>query len=120
MYALWNCLDTAVTVETISENGMSSALAAKASSIVTSWSGDGDGDCKCSCSSNANAIFRGGLGILRTNVEVLVWKPPGLDVLASENGISYTTTPAPVGEDLHPTKSRQDLSIKPNNAVVTT
>jgi len=40
--------------------------------------------------------------IVRTNVLLLVWKPPGLEVLASKTGVPYTTF-APLGGNAHVT-----------------
>jgi hypothetical protein len=50
---------------------------------------------------------------------VLVWKPSGLEVLTSDNGIPYTAL-ALLGEEPYSTKSRQVLPIEPNNAAATT
>ena len=46
------------------------------------------------------SFVTGKTAILHTNVEVLVWKPPRLEVVASETGVPYTTF-ALQGGDVH-------------------
>ncbi len=45
-------------------------------------------------------LYNNGSKMLHTNVEVLVWKPPRLEVIASETGVPHTTF-APQGGDVH-------------------